>query len=318
MTDSSLFSRLRTWFTSPWKLPITIGLLYILRIVISRLLARPKIEHSEAPKPPTIKINLPSCAEQTTCSNAGGDSKSSRDPSSDFEAACAAATKLAHLDTFQQLRLYAYFKQATVGPCKIARPSMLDFSGCAKWDAWTALGDLAKGDAMEYYTNLVAELSQSALPADSDAPSEPPPSREGGMMGPTMSRMADDEEKIAEADKDIFIYASEGNQGAVARLLEAQVDVNGQDTDGLTPLHWAVDRGHADLAEFLLSRKADIDAQDSEQTTPLHYAVDCDHVSLVELLLRAGANPSLENAAGETAERGATSDQVRALFQTLK
>jgi len=126
--------------------------------------------------------------------------------------------------------------------------------------------------------------------------------------------MADTEEKIEDADKDIFIHAGEGNLGAVSRLLEQKVDVNSQDDNGLTPLHWAVDRGNKDLAELLILRKANIDAQDEELATPLHYAVDCDHADLVALLLHAGANPNVPNSAGEIASSAASSEGVRSQF----
>lgn len=43
---------------------------------------------------------------------------------------------VAHLDTAQQLRLYALFKYATIGPCNTAKPSLLDWAGRAKWSAW--------------------------------------------------------------------------------------------------------------------------------------------------------------------------------------
>jgi len=228
---------------------------------------------------------------------------------SEFKAACKAASRLSSVDTFQKLRIYAYFKQASVGQCNTSRPSMLDITGCAKWDAWKALGDLPAASAMEYYTTLVTELDQAGTVSSSEA------NGSGFSMGPTMSRMAESEqEPIGESDKDIFIYSGEGNQEAVSRLLDHSVDVNSRDDNGLTPLHWAVDRGNKDLAEFLILQRAKIDAQDEEQATPLHYAVDCDHPDLVAMLLRAGANKDILNAEGETADRGASSEDVRSQF----
>lgn len=44
------------------------------------------------------------------------------------------------------------------------------------------------------------------------------------------------------------------------------------DEDGLTPLHWACDRGHLALVEALLKRFPDrINVTDPAQQTPLHY-----------------------------------------------
>ncbi|XP_058480667.1 acyl-CoA-binding domain-containing protein 5A-like isoform X3 [Solea solea] len=50
------------------------------------------------------------------------------------------------------LMFYSYFTQATVGPCSIPRPSgFWDSHGKAKWDAWSALGNMSKEEAMKNY-----------------------------------------------------------------------------------------------------------------------------------------------------------------------
>ncbi|KAG7526422.1 acyl-CoA-binding domain-containing 5-like isoform X1 [Solea senegalensis] len=50
------------------------------------------------------------------------------------------------------LMFYSYFKQATVGPCNISRPSgFWDSHGKAKWDAWSSLGNMSKEEAMKNY-----------------------------------------------------------------------------------------------------------------------------------------------------------------------
>ena len=38
-----------------------------------------------------------------------------------------------------KLKLYALFKQATVGPCNTPKPGMMDFVNRAKWTAWSEL-----------------------------------------------------------------------------------------------------------------------------------------------------------------------------------
>lgn len=42
------------------------------------------------------------------------------------------------------------------------------------------------------------------------------------------------------------------------------------DSEGRTPLHWAVDRGHSDIIELLIRRNADVNAQ--VKKTHLPYA----------------------------------------------
>ena len=55
------------------------------------------------------------------------------------------------------LRFYGYFKQATEGPCKGARPNFFNIVGRAKYDAWKKLEDMPSEEAMAHY---VDELHQ--------------------------------------------------------------------------------------------------------------------------------------------------------------
>ncbi|KAK7880389.1 hypothetical protein WMY93_032979, partial [Mugilogobius chulae] len=72
-----------------------------------------------------------------------------------------------------KLKIYALFKQSTLGPCSTARPGMLDFVNRAKWDAWNALGNVSKEDARQQYCDLIGSLvaaeggSVAAKPAGS-------------------------------------------------------------------------------------------------------------------------------------------------------
>jgi acyl-CoA-binding protein len=56
------------------------------------------------------------------------------------------------------LDLYGLYKQATTGDVKGSRPSMLDFKGRAKYDAWQKRAGLAHDRAMSEYVNLVERL----------------------------------------------------------------------------------------------------------------------------------------------------------------
>ncbi|XP_038574516.1 acyl-CoA-binding domain-containing protein 5-B-like isoform X2 [Micropterus salmoides] len=50
------------------------------------------------------------------------------------------------------LMFYSYYKQATLGPCNIPRPTgFWDTHGKAKWDAWSCLGNMTKEEAMKNY-----------------------------------------------------------------------------------------------------------------------------------------------------------------------
>jgi acyl-CoA-binding protein len=73
-----------------------------------------------------------------------------------FEAAAQAAQNLPKRpDNETLLRIYALYKQATVGDAMGARPGFTDFVGRAKYDAWAKLKGTAKERAMREYIALV-------------------------------------------------------------------------------------------------------------------------------------------------------------------
>lgn len=59
--------------------------------------------------------------------------------------------------------MYALFKQSTTGPVNTKRPSMVDFVGRAKWDAWNTLGTMTQEQAQSAYVDLVNSLVQAEV-----------------------------------------------------------------------------------------------------------------------------------------------------------
>uniref|UniRef100_A0A669B906 ACB domain-containing protein n=1 Tax=Oreochromis niloticus TaxID=8128 RepID=A0A669B906_ORENI len=62
------------------------------------------------------------------------------------------------------LMFYSYYKQATMGPCNISRPTgFWDTHGKAKWymDAWSSLGNMTKEEAMKSYIENIQLVSPS-------------------------------------------------------------------------------------------------------------------------------------------------------------
>lgn len=57
-----------------------------------------------------------------------------------------------------KLKLYAFFKQATIGKCNIKKPFITDLVGRAKWDSWNELKNMEKIEAKEKYIDLVNKL----------------------------------------------------------------------------------------------------------------------------------------------------------------
>ncbi|MBS1877306.1 MAG: acyl-CoA-binding protein [Acidobacteria bacterium] len=78
-----------------------------------------------------------------------------------FTQAQADANQLASRpDDQTMLKLYALYKQATVGDATGDRPGVFDFVRRAKFDAWSAVEGTSKNDAMKQYIALVASLGR--------------------------------------------------------------------------------------------------------------------------------------------------------------
>ena len=57
------------------------------------------------------------------------------------------------------MRIYALYKQGSVGDNTETKPGYSDMVARAKWDAWNKLKGTAQDDAMRQYIDLIAELS---------------------------------------------------------------------------------------------------------------------------------------------------------------
>ena len=84
--------------------------------------------------------------------------------------------------------------------------------------------------------------------------------------------------------------AMRGDKTAVRDLLKQGADVNGAQGDGMSALHWAAERGDAELADMLIYAGANIAAVTRiGQYTPLHLAAKSASAPLAKALLKAGA-----------------------------
>jgi acyl-CoA-binding protein len=79
-----------------------------------------------------------------------------------FEKAAQEVQKLPRKpDNDTLLRLYALYKQATVGDVSGRRPGILDMVGQAKYDAWAKVKGQSRDEAMQAYIDLVSQLKGS-------------------------------------------------------------------------------------------------------------------------------------------------------------
>jgi ankyrin repeat protein len=93
------------------------------------------------------------------------------------------------------------------------------------------------------------------------------------------------------AETDALLRAARaGNADTVRSLLASpNVDVNGVDDNGNTPLIEAARFGHDDVVTALLIAKADVKAQNAQGKTALMLASEGGHEESVRMLLQAGA-----------------------------
>lgn len=110
--------------------------------------------------------------------------------------------------------------------------------------------------------------------------------------------------------EELWRAARSGNATAVAKLLDAGVDVNARFRYDATALSYACDHGHLEVVKVLLERGANVNVKDSFYgATPLRWAVDPAqertpaHDEIVRLLVARGAT-DLEAAAFSAAGGG--------------
>lgn len=77
-----------------------------------------------------------------------------------FDAAVANSKNLTERpDNATLLKLYALYKQASVGDNADKKPGFSDMVGRAKWDAWNGLKGTANAQAMQTYIDLIESLN---------------------------------------------------------------------------------------------------------------------------------------------------------------
>lgn len=100
------------------------------------------------------------------------------------------------------------------------------------------------------------------------------------------------------------VAANIGNLTAVKEIVSRNpYAVNSSDDffpRNTTPLHWAAQGNHYDVAKYLLDHGAKVNAANQDGDTPLHYAAVCGNGRLVELLLSRDAKPDVVNEGNET------------------
>ena len=91
-----------------------------------------------------------------------------------------------------------------------------------------------------------------------------------------------------------------GHKDMAQLLLANQAKVNAKDLHGHTPLHWTAMLDSRDMAELLLAHQAMVNARDNVGGTPLHYAALNGYMDMAELLLAHQAKVNARDKVGDT------------------
>ncbi|KAJ3553023.1 hypothetical protein NM688_g3839 [Phlebia brevispora] len=227
------------------------------------------------------------------------------EPSPAFHEAAAFlsnSTALTSISNNVKLELYGLFKIVTVSATpNTSRPSIFDFTGRAKWDAWKSTGEKHsdRSKAESQYLELAKELgwqpgaatsNQQAKDTKTDPESiwdddtVPPRKRgDGSSMGMMVSTMEVSNDEGRNEDT-IHGLAISGNEETLKAFLEANPSADVNERDEYASTHTdTCDRGNVALAKLLLSRGADPRIKDSDDYSALELAQIAEHDDIVAL-----------------------------------
>jgi ankyrin repeat protein len=92
----------------------------------------------------------------------------------------------------------------------------------------------------------------------------------------------------------ILLAAKHGSAEMVGEHLAADpAAVNAKGEHDKTPLHWAAEKNHLQMAKVLIQAGADINAETTWGSTPLQWAANMGSREVADLLLEHGARPQL-------------------------
>src|ERR1700733_5173884 len=90
------------------------------------------------------------------------------------------------------------------------------------------------------------------------------------------------------------------DEASVRALLKQHVDVNAQQGDGASALHWAANLDNLTIADLLIRAGGRVDVANDLGSTPLHLACTNRSAAMVDRLLGTKANPNSKLLNGET------------------
>ncbi|XP_045199189.1 acyl-CoA-binding domain-containing protein 6-like isoform X2 [Mercenaria mercenaria] len=164
-------------------------------------------------------------------------------------------------DSDTLLKLYARYKQVKAGICNTPKPGFFDLQGKQKWSAWKKLGDMSRDCAMKEYIDTVSEHNPKWQSKVSKSPDKQTSGKQM-TLGVAVSTMMNPDANIDDELKTVFDWCKDGDIKRVVQLLEDNSSrIDQKDSEGMVLLHWACDRGDAQMVNTLLKHGANINIQ---------------------------------------------------------
>lgn len=120
-------------------------------------------------------------------------------------------------------------------------------------------------------------------------------------VGAGAAAMAGSAAQKAPEVNDLLDAARAGDMEAAEDFIAVGKDVNMQDAEGRTPLHYAAAHNQTRITRVLLEAGADTEKEDSKGNTVLHYAAGYGRLDIVDILLEGGASVVATNGTGKNA-----------------
>uniref|UniRef100_G3RPX1 Ankyrin repeat domain 30A n=1 Tax=Gorilla gorilla gorilla TaxID=9595 RepID=G3RPX1_GORGO len=95
------------------------------------------------------------------------------------------------------------------------------------------------------------------------------------------------------------------------------INLNIQDAEKRTALHWACVNGHEEVVTFLVDRKCQLDVLDGEHRTPLMKALQCHQEACANILIDSGADLNLVDVYGNMALHYAVYSEILSVVAKL-
>jgi hypothetical protein len=140
-----------------------------------------------------------------------------------------------------------------------------------------------------------------------------------GLLGEGAEDAEGAEDEDEEEEINLHAAASDGNAEQLQQLLDdPECNVDLQDEEGRTALHFAVGYGEIECAKLLISKGANINLKDHNSNTPLHYAAGYGQADSVKLLVDNGVDKEAKNADEKTAFEVAELNEQADVMELLK